>query len=267
MKKFYMFYMVLISIFVLFSCGEGGSDNTTTPEDPPEIITFLGVVEKGALQQGADIQASEWSAESGYSRIVYTSTTSDNKGTYNISSSTIQGLLDIRADGFFINENTGIVENSRIILSGLADSSTEKGNINIVTHIIKQRVIYLIQNENKTFDEATAQAIGELYAKFNWTIDDPLNISVADNAKLLFLSAVICKDKTVSEVSNLITTLSSDMLDGDVDISMLHTPIANINCTQIESNITALYGSSPNIDPIRDAVIAYLGIVITPPRS
>ncbi len=32
MKKFYMFYMVLISIFVFFSCGEGGSDSTTTPD-------------------------------------------------------------------------------------------------------------------------------------------------------------------------------------------------------------------------------------------
>lgn len=251
----------IIGFLILIGCDSSSPSKTTTITDP-EVKEIAGVIEKGSLQQGANVQASEWNPVSGYSGKIFTATTYDNEGSYSISSTELQGILDIKADGFFINENTGNVEDSsRIILEGLVDSSTTQNNINIITHIIKQRVMYLMVNNSMSFANANTQAIIELYSTLDWTAENPLNTSISENAKLLFLSAVICKDKSVAEVSNILTILSNDLKeDGIVDITILNDQIVAIDCSTIEANITSLYGSSPDIDVVKIQVMDYLGL-------
>jgi hypothetical protein len=264
------FYCIILLGIISVSCGGNNSTSKeniideNTPNSDTTIYSLSGVLEKGALQQGAEIQAAEWDPIKGYTGNIFIATTSDNKGSYTISSSELTGIVDIKADGFFINENTNTVESSRLVLSGLADSSTKKGNINVITHIIKQRVMKLMTEENKTFAEANTQAITELYNVFNWTINNPLEISVVDNAQLLFFSAVICKDRTVAEVSNILTILTNDFSDGTLDISILNDSIKNINCSQIQANIIAMYGTSPDISTIKSNAISYLDIANNP---
>lgn len=261
MKKSIIFSIIGFLIFV--GCGGGASSTSdhSTPENP-EVKEISGVIEKGSLQQGANVQASEWNPISGYSGKIFTATTYDNEGSYSISSTELQGILDIKADGFFINENTGSVENSsRIILEGLVDSSTTQNNINIITHIIKQRVMYLMVNNSMTFANANTQAITELYSTLDWTAENPLNTSISENSKLLFLSAVICKDKSVAEVSNILTILSNDLKeDGIVDITILNDQIVAVDCSTVETNITNLYGTSPDIDAVKTQVMDYLNL-------
>lgn len=257
MKCFYIAIVFLFSM-ILFACesGSGGDD----PIPAPGVKTFSGKIEKGALQQGATITASEWSVSGGYSGKVYTTETINNLGGYTLSSSDLQGILDVRADGFFINENTGTVENTRIILSGLVDSSVSgEGNINIITHIIKQRVINLM-NSGKTFSEANNQATTELYATLNWTPENPLNTSISQNAKLLFLSSAICKNRSVSQVSDLLTSLVADMADGNINISVLDSSFALIDTDDVNSNLVALYGTCPDIASVKSQVITYRNI-------
>lgn len=268
MKKSIIF-SIIFSIIIFIGCG-GGSSSTSDPStsENPKVKEISGVIEKGSLQQGANVQASEWNPISGYSGKIFTATTYDNEGSYSISSTELQGILDIKADGFFINENTGSVENSsRIILEGLVDSSTTQNNINIITHIIKQRVMYLMVNNSMTFANANTQAITELYSTLDWTAENPLNTSISENSKLLFLSAVICKDKSVAEVSNILTILSNDLKeDGIVDITILNDQIVAVDCSTVETNITNLYGTSPDIDVVKAQVMDYLNLEeVTPP--
>jgi hypothetical protein len=243
---------------ILFACesGGGGDDPVSAPTTPG-IKTFSGKIEKGALQQGATITASEWSVSGGYSGKVYTTETINNLGGYTLSSSDLQGILDVRADGFFINENTGTVENTRIILSGLVDSSVSgEGNINIITHIIKQRVINLM-NAGADFSTANNQAVTELYSTVTWTPENPLNTSISQNAKLLFLSSAICKNRTVAEVSDILTTLVADMADGNVNISILDASFSLVDPATVSTNMNSLYSSSPDIATVKTQVIAY----------
>lgn len=254
--------MFLMSIFML-ACGGGGGggDTIVTPASTtPKIFTMVGKAEKGPLQKGAIVQAAQWSVETEYTGLVFVSATTDNQGAYTLAGSTLSGILDISADGFFINENTGVVSDSRIVLSGLVDSATQsEGNINIVTHIIKKRVMSLLRS-GKTFSEANNQAITELYANLGWTAENPLNTSISQNGKLLFLSAALCKNRSVDQVSNLLTTLTNDMEDGSINISSLDDSFINIDCATVESNVYAMYGSSPDLDTIKVDVITFRGI-------
>jgi len=258
MKRLFLI-MWFAALLILSACfDDGGSSSGDSTGDP---VVFAGKIEKGALQKGANITASEWSATDGYSGKTYASETFDDKGGYEISSSGLQGLLDIKADGFFINENTNTVENTRIILSGLADSEASGGNINIITHIIKQRVIKLIKEEGKTFAEASNQAVSELYSGLGWEPENPLNTNISTNAKLLFLSAAVCKNRNVNAVSALLTQLTNDMVDGVVDLSVLNNSFSLVNVDEVTANITAMYGQCPEIGSVKSDILTLKGIV------
>lgn len=260
-----IFLMLTISMFLFIACNGGGGSSDSGSTVTPTIHTIYGKAEKGPLQKGAIIQAAQWSVATEYTGSIFVSATTDNQGAYTLAGSTLSGILDVSADGFFINENTGTVSDSRIVLSGLIDSSVQsEGNINIVTHIIKLRVMALMRT-GKTFSEANNQAIAELYATMNWTPENPLNTSISQNEKLLFLSAALCKNRTVDQVSNLLTTLTSDMEDGTIDISVLDDSFAAVNCAEVEAVITAMYGASPDIDTIQSDLLTYRNIAGTAP--
>lgn len=263
MKKLLLILSILMFSFIgCESDGGGGESNTA----PAKLVTIQGKAEKGPLQKGAIIQAAQWHPVNGYSGAVFVSATINNQGGYTLEGSTISGILDVSADGFFINENTGTVSNSRIVLSGLIDSNAQtEGNINIITHIIKLRVFNLIKNYGKTFAEANNQAVTELFSRFGWTGENPLNTSIATNPRLLLLSAALCKDKTVDQVSDILTILTADMEDGTVDVSMLDEGFYNVDCAQVEANIFAMYGVAPSLSSVKDEVIAFRSIVGPPP--
>jgi hypothetical protein len=260
MKRFLIF---LILFAMLFSCGDNSGNEAAITV--PKLVTIKGKAEKGPLQKGAIIQAAQWSPTTGYSGAVFVSATINDLGGYTLEGSTISGLLDASADGFFINENTGTVSDSRIVISGLIDSETQsEGNINIITHIIKLRVMALIR-AGSTFAQANNQAVTELFAALNWSAENPLNTSIATNPRLLFLSAAICKDRTVDQVSDILTALTADMEDGSINISVLDDSFYDVDCAQVEANIFAMYGVNPDIDTVRDDVIAFRGITGPPP--
>jgi len=259
-KKPIMFLFAILLAFSFSFFVACDSDSGTGGDDGGgKVVTVTGNVEKGALQKGAEIDASQWSAEGGYSGKIFKSLTVDNLGGYVLSGTGMTGLLDVEVDGFFINENTGTVSDSRIILKGLIDSSKSTGNINIITHIVMQRVINLIQ-AGSTFDAAYNQAVGELYSGLSWSVSTPLDQSVSTNAKLLFLSAAVCRNRTVDQVSNILTILANDLIDGVVDLSILDRSFYFLNCTQIEANMTAMYHSCPALSEIKNQVIAHRNI-------
>jgi len=79
MKK-YFYWLIILAITLLVSCsGDSGSDGENGGDDNGDPVVFAGKIEKGALQKGANITASEWSAIDGYSGKTYASETFDFK--------------------------------------------------------------------------------------------------------------------------------------------------------------------------------------------
>ena len=249
-----MWILMFFMMMVIVSCG-GESDKD--PTDP--IKEYSGKLEKGAFQKGAEIIAYGWNATTGYSGESFVTTTTDNMGNYQLKSSKIKDLLYVKAEGYFYNENSGTTSDSTLKLYSIIDSTKVPWNINVLTHIIKDRVTVLLES-GKTYDQSINQAMTELYSNFGWTAVNPGTISITNNAQLLMLSAAICKDRSVSQISDLLTALSNDFADGTVDVSALDISIYDVDVTTVQNNMIALYGTTPMLQPVKDALIVFRGI-------
>lgn len=264
MKKLFILLFTILLFTACNSDSGGGGDSTATPTDTPET-TYNGKLEKGAFQKGAEIIAYGWSAVNGFTGESFATTTTDNLGNYTLKSSKIKDLLYVKADGYFFNENTAVTSDSTLKLYGIIDSTKVPWNINVLTHIIKDRVTFLLES-GSTYDESVSQSMNELYANFNWTAVNPGTISITTSPELLLLSAAVCKDRTVSEISSLLTTLSADFEDGTVDVSALDNSFYAVDVTTVQDNITALHGSSPSIGATKTALLAFRSITGPPPK-
>lgn len=253
MKK--LIFTIFISLFFIgcFDDG-GGSDNSGVTT--PVIKTYSGKLEKGAFQQGAEIIAYGWDSVEGFTGESFTTNTTDDLGNYSLTSTKIKDILYVKAEGYFYNENTNTMSDSTLKLYGMVDSTKVPWNINVLTHIIQPRVMALLQSGD-TYNDAVNQAIGELFAPLNWSSIDPGTQSVANNANLLFFSSAICKNRTVSQISDILTTLANDLADGSIDISVLDSSFQAVDTAEVEANMTAKYGSSPDIDAVKSQILTY----------
>ena len=257
MKRLFLL-MTLFLILTLTACSDSGTDSGGgSGSADPVIKTFGGKIEKGAFQRGASIQASVLDSALVQTGITYRVNTLDDTGAYLLEGSELSGLLDLYAVGFYFNENTNTVETSTLELSGLVNSATAAGNINIVSHIIKLRVMSLIKTQGKTFEQANTQAVTELYSTLNWTPENPLDTDISSSAKLLLLSAAVCKNRNVGQVSALLSVLKEDMEDGVIDISILDESFALVDVAGVTANMTQMYGNCPDIDTVKNQVLAY----------
>jgi hypothetical protein len=157
------------------------------------------------------------------------------------------------ADGFYFNEVSGEQSASQITLYALSDKS-EKGdvNINILTHLEKPRVEYLM-NSGKSFAEAKAQSQKEILQIFNIEKNDikaseNLNVSENgdDNGILLAISSILQGYRSESELTELLSNISNDIKeDGTMDNealgSLLINHAINLDTISIKNNLNGRY--------------------------
>lgn len=264
MKKFNLITLSIIILIVSFfvSC----IDDPGTPIIPTEKI-YTGKLEKGAFQKGAEIIAYGWDPTDGFTGEAFATLTSDDLGNYTLKSAKIKDVLYVKAEGYFFNENTGLISDGTLKLYGMVDSTKTPWNINVLTHIIHKRVMFLLDDPTKPpYDNIIIQSIAELFAEFDWIYIDPGTQSVVNNAELLLLSAAICKGRTTAEISNILTILANDLEDGFIDISILDDDFYNLNVVEIEANMIDRYGTSPSIQIVKDNLIAFRNITGPPPK-
>jgi hypothetical protein len=137
-------------------------------------------------------------------------------------------------------------------LSDLTDNSSV--NVNLMTHLEKKRVEYLI-DAGSTFTTAKSQAQTEIMKIFNIEnvslgSSETLDISKSGdgNAVLLAISAILQSDKTEAELTELLSTINTDIrtdgaLDSTTTKATLVTAMAYIKDRRgtIRSNIESRY--------------------------
>ena len=126
-------------------------------------------------------------------------------------------------------------------------------NINLLSHLERSRVIYLMQEEDQLFTVAKKQAQQEILAAFGIEQDDmryaeQLDISQdgEQNAILLAISAVLQGNNAVAELSELLANITTDLReDGVLTSETLQTRIkaqaVSLNLPQIRKNLEARY--------------------------
>lgn len=262
MKKIvYLFFV----IGLLFSCSEEETTALEAIEDETceaclEDITLGGVAQKGPFLNGSSVSLFELNTSYVQTGNAFNTQISNNLGDFqftNISLATPFAVL--RADGFYYNEVCGEGSNSQITLNGIAQirQGGENINLNVLTHLEKPRVEYLLQNTSLTFNEAKAQAQEEVLAIFNISppadLDASETFNIANNTEgdaiLIAVSSILQGYRTESQFSSLMANITTDITeDGVLDSQSLgrdlysHAILLNTNAISenIETRFEAL---------------------------
>lgn len=245
-----LFYLVLVSgmLLLLLSCSNDDDDSSAT------IQNVIGCVQKGPFINGSSVTVYDLQSNLSPTGKSYNAQITDNKGTFQLNNIALSSnYIGLRADGFYFNEISGQQSATQITLYALSDITGKSDiNINILTHLEKSRVEYLIKN-GKSFAESKIQAQKEILAIFN--IDksniktsENLNISEGgdDNGILLAISSILQGYRSESEMTELLSNISNDIKeDGTLNSDTLGSALINhaiiLDTTSIKNNLAKRY--------------------------
>lgn len=129
---------------------------------------ILGFVQKGPFARGATITASLLNADLSQTGAVLRTETRSDRGEFTLQTAHA-GPVRLDCDGFHYDENFDSLASSRTLLRGLFDPTLAPTvSVNIVTHVIGQRVDVLVAR-GATFADAVAQAEDELVEQLGVT--------------------------------------------------------------------------------------------------
>lgn len=244
--------MMLILALTIYSCDK--------EEDNGKSLTLdkvSGFVQKGPYLNGTAVTISELTSDLTPTGKNFTSQILDNKGTFEIKNVNLTSqYVEIKADGFYFNEVSNSNSTAQLTLYALSDLSdlSDKSslNINALTNLEKNRVDYLVSN-GMSFTEAKSQAQVEILSIFeiskNKILDsEQLDITKTgdDNAILLAVSVILQGHLSVSELSELLANISTDIReDGILNSQTLGSKLINnaktIKLETIRTNLESRY--------------------------
>lgn len=247
MKKYLIVSIIAISI--LNSCSK---DDETKPVIKKERIS--GFVQKGPFINGTSISINELNTDLSQTGKTYSTQITDNKGGFEIGNvELVSDFVSLRADGFYFNEIIGEQSNSQITLYALSDVSDKTTvNINVLSHLEKPRVEYLI-SQGIVFSEAKTQAQSEILEIFNINTtltetSEVLDISQdGDNNAILLASSLILQGyRTEGELTELLSNISTDIReDGVLNSNSIGSQLINhaiyLDTTSIRNNLEDRY--------------------------
>lgn len=238
----------LFSMTALLTNCQKDSSSTSTIQD------ITGYVQKGPFINGSSVTVYDFQTNLTATGKSFNTQITDNKGTFGLSNISLSSNnIGLRADGFYFNEVSGEQSAAQITLNALADISGNSDiNVNVLTHLEKPRVEYLIKN-GKTFADAKIQAQKEILSIFNITksamkTSEDLNISEKgdDNGILLAISAILQGYRTESEMTELLSNISNDLREnGVLDSQSLGSALINhaivLDTVSIKTNLIQRY--------------------------
>ena len=210
----------MFSSFFLLSCQD---DEEVTQQK--QSVSIEGYVQKGPFINGTAITVSELDQKLVATGKNFTTQIIDNKGSFSLKDITLQSdFVQLIAEGFYFDEVRGEKSAAQLTLFALADvSNVNSVNVNLLSHLEKDRVIYLMQEEELSFSTAKQQAQQEILAIFgiekaDMAASELLDISQDgdDNAILLAISAILQGWQSVAELSELLANIITDIREDGV---------------------------------------------------
>ena len=270
MKRFNLLILSLIAGFsyCMYSC-DNESDNVE-PEEPTVInkAVFSGYVQKGPFYNGSSVLIAELDEGLDQTGRTYITTTSDNLGSFEQKNiELVSNYVLLKADGYFFNEVSGDMSNGQITLNTIVDvKDVNAANVNVLTHLERTRVEYLVQHEALDFAEAKRQARKEVLAIFGFSLPEATtfeSLNLNNDAILLAVSCILqgaCPKvlpapNFTGEMAALMAEISTDIrTDGKLDNEALKRKLT-INAY----DISVLDNTSPyyrSLSEIRDNLAA-----------
>lgn len=248
MKKITILTIVM-AFFVFLSCKD---DNNF-----PSIKYSKGLkgsIQKGPFISGSNVTIQELDNELNATGISFSTTTNNDFGGFEINSKINFPYIEVITSGFFYNEVKGKISETNISLRSITDISTStQTNVNLLTTLSKERIIYLIKNGGLTFNEAKVQAQKEILQIFNIEQSEDIDFNKLDisldgdnNAILLAISVILQGDLSEGLLSEKISKIILDIKeDGTLDdpnlINLLAANAKGLNLINIRKNLLQRY--------------------------
>jgi len=229
MKKVLFIFLIFCFSLTIISCSDDKEEYeekeypenfvSTTDDTTSSAVTVSGKVQKGPYIQGNEITVRELDSSMTPTGKTFTGTIDDNIGSFSVKGTLAYKIVELSADGYYFNEVSGSLSYVKLTLQALSDlTDSSSVNVNLMTHLEKKRVEYLMDNSKMTFAAAKTQAQTEILKIFNIenvTLgnSETLDISKSGdgNAVLLAISAILQSDKTEAELTELLSTINTDI--------------------------------------------------------
>lgn len=241
---------LLIVLTFFFSCSDDEKNNK------PREWNIQGKVEKGPFVKGSTVDIQELNESLSPTGRSFTTTIIDDEGNFNLNNITLESpYVLLKAEGYFFNEVNGDLSNGQITLQALSDLSDGTSiNINILTHLKKDRLIQLIKQDKLSYKEANTQVQKELLTSFGlqkyaekefntYSITAGTNESGA----LIVVSATLLNGRSEAKLTEYMASISEDLkVDGklsDQHKEDIWDKSTQLNVTSIANNIVERYKS------------------------
>jgi N-acetylneuraminic acid mutarotase len=171
-------------------------------------MSVAGAVQKGPFLVGSTVLVNQLTAIGAPTNSTLVTEIEDSIGTFSFDTTT-PGPVQIVASGYYFNELTGQPSAGTLTLKALyqvSNDATQHAYVNIMTHLINDRVLDLLATPNTALGAAIAQAEGEFISAFSAALPvadidtfsalslyNPDGASVSGNAYLLALSTAFYK--------------------------------------------------------------------------
>ena len=207
--------VAFLLIFSISSCEGLNPDSDKKGEAmQPEDISIKGYAQKGQLIKGSNITAFALDSNLVATGSSYPAEIRDNAGSFTINAKSGAPYLELKAEGYYFNEVTGMIENAPIYLSAICTTASSDINVNLFTTITAPRIKKLISSGMK-YQAAVTTAQNELLRALNeegedidFTELDIMGSGKAD-AMLLAYACMILADRSASETVVLIQNAAS----------------------------------------------------------
>ena len=237
MKKLkFLFFPTIfaLTLGLILSCSAKDENSSSSGTSSNSSNTVSGYVQKGPFIQGTVITVWELDSSLVQTGRTFIGTIDDNTGTFNARGNVVSPYVELSAVGYYFNEVSGSLSTAPLTLQALSDMTDNSSvNVNLMTHLEKKRVEYLI-DAGSTFTTAKSQAQTEIMKIFNIEnvslgSSETLDISKSGdgNAVLLAISAILQSDKTEAELTELLSTINTDIrTDGTLDSTTTKATLA-----------------------------------------
>lgn len=203
---------------MLQSCSSNDDLDGYTPTN----FNVGGKVEKGPFVRGTAIQMQPLDADLEETGESFTSTITDNEGTFTFGSKLLKSpYVKLSASGYYFNEVTGELSKGTLALNAVANlQNAADVNLNILSHLKYQRVMDLVAKDGMSFKEANNQAQEEVLKTFGlekYAKTDVNHFSITSGtdeaAALIAVSSLILYNRSEAQITEYLSQLSEEFAE------------------------------------------------------
>lgn len=224
--------LFLFALLLAFIGCESDAPEQNASMNPVKKALLTGKVQKGPFVEGTSVYIFSLDENFKQTGTSFVTSIVDKKGSF--EQKDIQSpspFVELVATGYYYNEVKGELSAAPLTLSAIADiSSAEKVNINILTTLERERILYLVNN-GSGFRDAQKQAHQEVLAIFGMQsseINDAITLDIEANPQLLVISALVQGYLPTAKVTQLLANIASDLrTDGKLDNMEIASALKN----------------------------------------